>query len=57
MEALARLKAEGALVPKDMPSAIDLARRGADLGHRGARTYLESLLSASESGAKPSNNS
>ena len=54
MEALARLKAEGKFVPRDIAAAIDLARRGASLGHRGAKSYLRTLLSASEKASDPS---
>jgi TPR repeat protein len=44
MEELARLTMEGLLVPKDIPKAINLARQGARLGHRGSRTLLKALL-------------
>lgn len=45
MEELARLKASGKLVKKDVPGALSLARRGTDLGHRGAANFLRELLS------------
>jgi len=43
MEELARLYAAGDLVTRDMTRALDLAERGAELGHRGSQTLLTDL--------------
>lgn len=44
MEELARLKAQGELTDKDVNGALELAQRGADMGHRGSRSVLQELL-------------
>lgn len=46
MEELARLTMQGLLVPKDLSKALDLARQGANLGHRGSRSLLKHLLAS-----------
>ena len=48
MEELARLTAEEADSPEQRQAALDLARRGAEMGHAGARRLLEKLLSQQE---------
>ena len=52
MEELARLCAEGEMVKKNVPGAIDLARRGASQGHLGSKTLLNELLAQSQSSAR-----
>jgi TPR repeat protein len=54
MAELARLRAEGALVSRDMPGAITLARRGAALGHLGSKTILEDLLAQAGNSSRQS---
>lgn len=54
MEELARLYAEGHIVPKDVQKALDLSRRGADLGHAGSKSLFEELAHAKEAGPEQS---
>ncbi len=43
MAELARLYATGDLVPRDIKKAIELAKQGVELGHRGSQTLLSDL--------------
>lgn len=43
MAELARIYSTGDLVPRDIKKAIDLAKQGAELGHRGSQTLLSDL--------------
>ncbi len=48
MEELARLTANGDLVERDLAAALDLARQGAALGHRGSERLHRELLERTE---------